>query len=86
MRATSHDRQRVLGLLGLGLDIQDGHKRITQTTAFLLVGGSTETHERMQETAARFEEALSRRGKTLALAEVGEVMDLLYEAEGRSPE
>ena len=34
----------------------------------------------MQETAIRFEEALERRGKSLAEAEVGEVIDLLSEA------
>jgi hypothetical protein len=34
----------------------------------------------MQETAIRFEECLERRGKTLAEAEVAEVIDLLHEA------
>jgi hypothetical protein len=80
MRPTELDRLRVLGLLGLGLDSQDGHQRITRSDSFLLVGGSAETHERMQETAIRFEEALERRGKALAEAEVGEVIDLLHEA------
>jgi hypothetical protein len=45
-----------------------------------LVGGSAETHERMQETAIRFEEALEGRGKSLAQTEVAEVIDLLHEA------
>jgi hypothetical protein len=80
MRVTSQDRPRVLGLLGVGLDNDDGHRRITRTEAFLLVGGSAETHERMQETAVRFEEALERRGKSLAEAGVGEVIDLLHAA------
>jgi hypothetical protein len=80
MRPTDPDRVRVLGLLGLGLDNDDGHQRITRSDTSLLVGGSAETHERMQETAIRFEEGLERRGKTLAEAEVGEVIDLLHEA------
>ena len=80
MRPTQTDRVRVLGLLGVGLDGTDGHRRITRTDEFLLVGGSAETHERMQETAIRFGEALERRGKTLADAEVAEVIDLLAEA------
>jgi hypothetical protein len=80
MPSDSSDRQRILGLLGLGLDGTDGHRRITQTEEFLLVGGSKETHERMQGTAIHFEEALERRGKTLSEAEVAEVMDLLCEA------
>jgi flavin-binding protein dodecin len=79
MRPTQEQRTRVLGLLGVGLDT-DGHHRITRTEDFLLVGGSEETHERMQETAIKFEEALDRRGKTLADVEVAEVIDLIQEA------
>jgi hypothetical protein len=80
MRPTQSERARVVGLLAVGLDGDDGHKRITRTTDFVLLGGSAETHARMQETAIRFEEALDRRGKTLAEADVSEVVDLLHEA------
>jgi hypothetical protein len=80
MRPTPTERRRVLGLFGVGLDATDGHHRITRTEDFLLVGGSEETHERMQETAIRFEEALERRGRTLAEADVAEVIELLVEA------
>ncbi|HKB03102.1 MAG TPA: hypothetical protein VKD90_12830 [Gemmataceae bacterium] len=80
MRPTPSERARVVGLLAVGLDGDDGHKRITRTPDFVLLGGSAETHERMQETAIRFEEALERRGKTLAETEVSEVIDLLHEA------
>jgi hypothetical protein len=73
---------KVGGILGIGLDNTDGHKRITKTEEMVLVGGSEETHERMQETAIKFEEGLERRGKTLAEAEVAEVIDLLHEARG----
>ena len=55
---------QVLGFLGVGLD-GDGHRRVTECDHFVLVGGSAETHERMQETAIRFGEALGRRGKRL---------------------
>jgi len=80
MAQTDQDRLRVLGLLGVGLDNDDGHQRLTRSESFLLVGGSAETHERMQETAIKFEEGLERRGKSLADAEVAEVIDLLHEA------
>jgi len=80
MRPTQNQRTHVLGLLGVGLDGTDGHHRITRTEDFLLVGGSEETHERMQETAIKFEEGLERRGKTLADVEVAEVIDLIREA------
>jgi hypothetical protein len=79
---TQEQRTRVVGLLGVGLDGTDGHRRITRTEDFLLVGGSEETHERMQETAIKFEEALERRGKTLAESEVDEIIDLIHEARG----
>ena len=80
MRRTVSGRGRVVGLLGIGLDGTDGHQRITRTEDILLVGGSQETHEQMQETAIRFEEALERRGRTLAEADIAEVVELLAEA------
>ena len=72
--------RRILGFLGVGLDGTDGHRCITRSEHFLLVGGSAETHERMQDTAIRFGEALERRGKTLPEASVEEVVDLLRES------
>jgi hypothetical protein len=51
-RKTKQATAESVGLIGLGLDNQDGHKRITQGEEFLLVGGSEETHERMQDGAA----------------------------------
>jgi hypothetical protein len=74
------DEQRVQGFLGVGLDSTDGHRRITTSEHFLLVGGSAETHERMQDTAIRFGEALERRGKRLQETSVEEVVDLLRES------
>lgn len=53
-------------LLGIGLDGDDGHRRITRGPETLLVGGSQETHERMQERAIRLREELDRRGLTLS--------------------
>jgi hypothetical protein len=70
----------LLGFLGVGLDNSDGHKRLTRTDHFLLVGGSAETHEQMQDTAIRFGEALERRGKTLQEASTEEALDLLRKA------
>jgi hypothetical protein len=70
----------VRGILGVGTDGADGQTRITRTEEMVLVGGSRETHDRMQETAIRFAEGLEKRGKTLPEASVGEVLDLLREA------
>ena len=73
-------KAKVAGLLGLGLDNDDGHKRITKGDEFLLVGGSQETHEKMQDVAIHFSESLQNRGKTLQEAEPEEVLDLLRKA------
>jgi hypothetical protein len=70
---------QVAGFLGVGLD-NDGHRRVTETENFVLVGGSAETHERMQETAVRFGEALDKRGKRLEDVSAREALDLLRDA------
>jgi hypothetical protein len=80
MRSPSSEDIRVRSLVCVGLDAKDGHKRVTQTDHFLLVGGSAETHERMQDTAVLFEEYLERRGMKLAETDFEEVVELLYEA------
>lgn len=59
------DEQRKAYLLGLGLDNKDGHARYTTGKNFVLVGGSEETHERMQETAIKINKKLDKRRKTL---------------------
>lgn len=65
-------------LVGVGLDNQDGHKRITRGEEFTLVGGSSETHERMTETVVKTVEDLQNKGKRLREAEPQEVVDLLH--------
>jgi hypothetical protein len=74
----------VEGVLGVGLDGTDGQQRITRTPEMVLVGGSRETHERMQEVAIHFGEALEKRGKSLPEATVREVIDLIREAHEKS--
>ena len=74
------EEPQVLGFVGVGLDNADGHERITESEHFLIVGGSEETHERMQDTAIRFAEALEKRGKRLEETPVDEVLDLLRES------
>jgi hypothetical protein len=81
--ATKRDQKReqqVVGFLGVGLDNQDGEKRLTRSEHFLLVGGSAETHERMQDTVIRFGEKLKDRGKPLSQTTAAEAIDLLRES------
>ena len=74
------DQKNSAMLLGLGLDNQDGHKRITRGDDFYLVGGSEETHEKMVETTIRFHEKLDRKGKVLSDLSRDEFHDMMREA------
>ncbi len=64
-------------LVGLGLDNNDGHKRITRAEDFSIVGGSEETHDKLTETAMKTVEDLSRKGKNIHTAEQEEIRDLV---------
>jgi hypothetical protein len=79
-KKNDEDRREVVGFLGVGLDNQDGHQRVTRNDGFLLVGGSEETHARMQDASIHFNESLEQRGKRLQDAEMDEVLDLLRKA------
>jgi hypothetical protein len=76
----AREKKEVVGLLGVGLDNEDGHKRLTRSEDFVLIGGSQETHERMQDVALHITESLKDRGKRLQDAEAREVIDLLQRA------
>ena len=52
-------------LLGLGLDNDDGHLRMTRGKNFHLIGGSQDTHDAMQEKCIKFNEKLDIKGKQL---------------------
>lgn len=79
-KKTKQSQPQVVGFLGVGLDNADGHQRITRSEEFLLIGGSAETHERMQDTAIHFEERLKRKGKALRETSPAEAIDLLRES------
>jgi len=64
--------------MGVGLDNDDGHKRITTGDQFAILGGSAETHERLTETVVKTFEELKQRGKKLQEiepTELGEIID-----------
>jgi len=76
-----HGPHRQSFLLGIGLDCDDGHRRITRGDGFFLEGGSPETHEHMQETVLKVTERLKRKGKALPQASADEIADLVLDEE-----
>ena len=68
---------RKAALLGVGLDNQDGHKRVTTGEKFLIVGGSEETHERMTETVVKTFEELKQRGRPLETVNPKELSEII---------
>ncbi len=67
-------------LLGLGLDNDDGHKRLTRSEKFTLVGGSEETHGRMTETMVKTFEELKNRGKHLETVQPKELTEIIHKS------
>jgi len=67
-------------LLGIGLDNQDGHKRLTAAEEFTIVGGSDETHGRMTETVIKTFEELKTRGKPLHIVEPQELAEIIHKS------
>jgi hypothetical protein len=68
-------------ILGLGLDGEDGIVRVTRGKNFHLLGGSSDTHQSMQEKCLKFNEKLDSKGKELEQLEVKEFLELAAECE-----
>ena len=75
-----HSNSKKKALLGVGLDNEDGHKRITQSERFAIVGGSEETHGRMTETIVKTFETLDRRGKSLESVDKSELTEIIHKS------
>lgn len=78
MSNSSHKKKAYL--LGLGLDGDDGHTRVTRGDNFLLAGGSEDTHQRMTEGVIKMNEHLSQKGKTLDSVGKEELLDIAHKS------
>ena len=76
-------RKSAAGLLGIGFDNDDGHKRVTTGEQFAIVGGSEETHGRMTETVVKTFEELKMRGKQIQEVERDELADIIKKSQPR---
>lgn len=72
-------QRKVAGLVGIGLDGDDGHTRVTRGKNFVLWGGSQETHSVMQETAIKVNERLDQKGKRMEDVSVNELRDIIHD-------
>ncbi|MGQ9505990.1 MAG: hypothetical protein ACUVQG_14140 [Thermogutta sp.] len=70
---------KIAGLLGIGLDGDDGQTRVTRGKNFLLWGGSKDTHSLMQETAIKVNERLDEKGKRMEDVSVKELRDIIQD-------
>lgn len=65
-------------LIGIGLDCEDGHTRVTGAEEFSIIGGSEKTHECMTETICKTFEDLKNNGKTIRNVEENQLRDMLH--------
>jgi hypothetical protein len=82
MGMSQRSKKRRVRMLGVGLDNEDGHIRITQGENFSVWLGSEATHERLRETCIKINEHLKRRGKDLQDISAREFSDLVKEVQG----
>ncbi len=82
-KVTRRRKTKGAHLLGVGLDNEDGHKRITSAEQFTIVGGSDETHGRMTETVIKTFEELKTRGKALQAVEPKELAEIIHKSTPR---
>ena len=64
MRETG--QSRVIGLLGVGFDNEDGHIRITKDDAYQVLMGSGETHTELKKICLRIDESVKASGRVLS--------------------
>lgn len=82
-KVTRRRKAKSAHLLGIGLDNEDGHKRLTAAEQFTIVGGSDETHGRLTETVLKTFEELKSRGKPLQVVEPHELAEIIHKATPR---
>jgi hypothetical protein len=58
-------RKKIIRLLGVGFDADDGHVRITKGENYDVLMGSDESHGYIQQLIQRIEDELKARGMSL---------------------
>ena len=55
-------RKKIVRLLGVGFDAEDGHVRITQGENYDVLMGSDQSHEYIQQLLQKIEDGLNKKG------------------------
>jgi hypothetical protein len=58
-------RKKIIRLLGVGFDAEDGHIRITQGESHDVLMGSDQSHEYLQQLIQKIENGLKEKGLSL---------------------
>jgi hypothetical protein len=58
-------KKKIIRLLGVGFDAEDGHVRITKGENYDVLMGSDESHEYIQQLIQKIEDELKARGVSL---------------------
>ncbi len=72
-------QSRVVGLLGVGFDTEDGQIRITQADEYHVIMGSGETHKELHKICRRINLSIKGSGKKLTDFSPEEFMELVKE-------
>ena len=70
-------RKKIIRLLGVGFDAEDGHVRITKGEKYDVFMGSDESHEFIRKLIQDIEETLEKRGLSLDDLTPGEFTELV---------
>lgn len=72
-------KDRVIGVLGLGVNAEDGHTRISKGEHFQIYLGSDEAHETMLALCVKIERRLTKCGMKINDLNQEEFIELLKE-------
>lgn len=64
-------------LIGICIEENDGHRRITQAEQFLIIGGSQESHQHVTLACLKVLDNLKQNGKRLELIEPNELINII---------
>lgn len=70
-------QKKIIRLLGVGFDAEDGHIRITKGEKHDVYMGSEESHEFLQKLIQKIEDELKARGQTLEDLSPEELQELV---------